>query len=191
MEYFSQFGEDKWILENIKCPQGTFCEVGAFDGVHGSNTLCFEKQGWRGCCIEPVPSNAAQCMANRSAVTWCCAAGYSGLKPFFMKPGDAGAGGLTVQGYAFPTVVCALEELVVASGFPNVDLLSIDTEGTELEVWETRGRLKPKIVIMEFWTQPNAPRDEEIIRQMTKDGYLAVHKTEANLIFTNIPFSNV
>lgn len=190
MDHFSQFGEDAWLVLNPPFSfdgTHTFCEVGAFDGVHGSNTLLFERTfGWRGVCIEPVPSNAAQCMANRSAVTWCCAAGYSGLKPFFMKPGDAGAGGLTVQGYAFPVVVCALEELVVASGFQNVDLLSIDTEGTELEVWETRGRLTPSIVIMEFWTQPNAPRDEEIIRQMTKDGYRVAHKTEANLIFTNV-----
>ena len=189
-QYFSQFGEDRWIHEHLTGGWSvqhnkTFCEVGAFDGVAGSNTLFLEREwGWKGICIEPVPANAAKCMENRSAVTWCCAAGNAGYKPFFMDS-DMGAGGLERAGQrVFPVCVCPLAGLVSASGFRQIDLLSIDTEGTELEVWNTRGPLEPKIVIIEYLTLGTPPRDVEIKRVMAHDGYTLVHRTEANLIFT-------
>lgn len=184
MSYHSQFGEDAWIEKYLNFPVGTFCEVGAFDGVNGSNTKHFEELGWKGICIEPVPGNAAKCMENRSAVTWCCAVGNASYKPFYLGS-DQGAGGLECSGpKVFPVCVCPLSSLVLASGFKQIDLLSIDTEGTELEVWNTRGPLEPKIVIMEYLTWGKPPRDLDIYRVMAADGYTQVHRTEANLIFT-------
>jgi hypothetical protein len=39
-QYFSQFGEDKWIVDNLHYPlKGTFVDVGASDGIYGNNTL--------------------------------------------------------------------------------------------------------------------------------------------------------
>jgi hypothetical protein len=45
-QYFSQFGEDKWIVDNLHYPlNGVFVDVGASDGVYGNNTYFFEKIG--------------------------------------------------------------------------------------------------------------------------------------------------
>ena len=37
-------------------PEGFFLDIGAHDGVTGSNTFFFEKLGWDGICLEPIPS---------------------------------------------------------------------------------------------------------------------------------------
>lgn len=184
MSYHSQFGEDKWIQENLNPPLGSFCEVGAFDGIASSNSLFFEEQGWDGVLIEPDPFNAAKCLTNRSAVTWCCAAGPDGYQPFFVNLQDRGQSGLERPGKPFPVIVCRLETLIGRAGFRHVNLLSIDVEGNELDVWSTIGGVRPEIVIMEFLTADTPPRDKEIVYQMRQDGYREAHRTQANLIFT-------
>jgi hypothetical protein len=65
-QYFSQFGEDKWIVDNLRYPlEGIFVDVGASDGIYGNNTYFFEKIGWRGLCIDADPSHHAYLQANR------------------------------------------------------------------------------------------------------------------------------
>src|ERR687897_660512 len=55
-QYFSQFGEDKWIVNNLPYPlNGVFVDVGASDGIYGNNTYFFEKIGWKGLCIDADP----------------------------------------------------------------------------------------------------------------------------------------
>jgi len=53
IRYYSQNGEDYilWKLFDFK-KTGFFIDVGAFDGMHLSNTLSFEHQGWNGICVE-------------------------------------------------------------------------------------------------------------------------------------------
>ena len=58
---------------------GTFVEVGAYDGETYSNTSCLADLGWRGVYIEPVPEAAAGCRArhagNRAVSVIECAIG--------------------------------------------------------------------------------------------------------------------
>jgi hypothetical protein len=58
MQYYSQYGQDKFLFENffINKKEGFFLDIGAHDGVNGNNTFLFEKIGWSGVCIEPIPS---------------------------------------------------------------------------------------------------------------------------------------
>lgn len=181
--FHSQYEEDRWIANNLKPSPGVFCEVGAFDGILSSNTLFFEQMGWQGILIEPDPYNAALCQKNRAAKTWCCAVGQPRLAEFHVNLNDRGQSGLQRPGRVMPVIVARLDELIRASGFQHVNFLSIDTEGTELEVWETVGDIRPDIVMIEFWTMPEAPRDGAIIHAMARSGYKVAHKTEANLIF--------
>lgn len=184
MKYYSQHGEDRWIAENLKPDVGIFCEVGAFDGVQSSNTLYFEKQGWRGMCVEAVPFLAHECQKNRTALTWCCASGYAGVSNFYVNGSDPGAGGLARPGTAIPMVVRPLWELIESSQFEHIDLLSIDTEGTELDVWDNIGLHRPKIVVVEYRTFDEPPMDKAILERFEQDGYTEVHRTHCNLILT-------
>ena len=188
MTFHSQCGEDKWILENLISPGhdlGTFCEVGAYDGVLSSNTKVFEDLGWTGILVEADPHLAALCWRNRKARTWCCAAGLETNGILYVDFADRGLSGFQVVGAPMDVLVKRLDWLLAASRIEQLDLLSIDTEGTELEVWESLGIFRPSIAIIEYQTTHHTPKDGEIISRLTRDGYKEVHRTQYNLIFSN------
>lgn len=184
MNSYSQCGEDKWILENLSPAIGTFCEVGAFDGVQSSNTYALEQLGWNGVLVEADPFLAAKCNENRKAKTWCCAAGQPWHAEFNVNHGDRGLSGIKSPGTPIFVPCFPLHLLFTFSGIKHVNLLSIDTEGTELSVWNTIGDYRPNIVIMEHQTCDRPSNIEPILERMTKDGYQEVHRTQYNLIFT-------
>lgn len=190
--WHSQFQEDFWIWqhrEQLGLPEkGTFVEVGAYDGVSGSNTLAFEEMGWTGLCIEPYPKNALLCKKNRVSATMACAiADVEGVKalPLHINLADLGTNGLrrkpTGHIYYVPAVSLSLAAEFFQISY--VDILSIDTEGSEVDVWISRGRLHPRIVIAEFWSQPEPPNLPALEAAIIPCGYRLAHQTEANAIF--------
>ena len=185
MSYYSQCGEDKWIEENLHPQVGTFCEVGAYNGVLSSNTLHFEEQGWRGILIEPDPLLATYCRDKRSnSKVFCCAAGYPGISMFPINEADRGLSGFNRPGKPIPVIIVPLWQILSFFSTQGINLLSIDTEGTELEVWETVGFYRPEIVLMEYQTCDEPPKDKLIVERMARTGYKEVHRTQYNLIFT-------
>jgi len=63
---WSQNGEDDLIWKYFdKKLSGFVIEVGAFDGVHLSNSLALENLGWDTVCIEPHPKYFSALAANR------------------------------------------------------------------------------------------------------------------------------
>jgi hypothetical protein len=183
MEFHSQCGEDRWIIENLKPDIGCFCEVGAYDGILSSNTKVFEDLGWSGIAIEADPYLAAQCWENRRCETWCGAVGSVGHAYLKINKTDRGLSGLVVSGVPMLSVVKRLEWFLTRSGLTKLDLLSIDTEGTELDVWRTRGAFDPRILIIEYQTQDWPSQKGEILEAVQSDGYKCVHTTQYNLIF--------
>lgn len=69
--YYSQCGQDKWLIENIfnDREDGIFVDIGAHDGVSFSNTLKLEQLGWKGIAVEPMPQTYATLAENRSCIT--------------------------------------------------------------------------------------------------------------------------
>lgn len=53
---FSQFDEEKHILNFFGDRKATFLDVGAWDGVELSNTRALALKGWTGLFVEPSPS---------------------------------------------------------------------------------------------------------------------------------------
>ena len=190
MRSYSQFGEDVFILRRLPLPtKGTFVEVGAYDGLASSNTKGFEEEGWNGLCIEADPLIAQACRRNRNCLVLSSGIGSRpGRQTFWVNPNDRGTSSLKPHlGWTPTTIeVRPLLDVLKNLALTQIDLLSIDTEGTELDVWDSIGPIRPPIVIMEFWTQPDAPRDKEIVDRMNRDGYEEVHRTEANLIFYRV-----
>lgn len=185
----SQCGESSWILENLKPEPGFFVEVGAFDGVQSSNTFLFESLGWTGYLIEADPFLAARSQSNRQSPTLCCAVGYPGsIHPFFINMADRGLSGLDrKEGKIVPVPVLSLDFICIHEGIKKIDLLSIDTEGTEMAVWTSLSKVKPTIVIIEYNTLGRQSQEPELTTLFRVDGYKLRHKTEYNLIFTYDP----
>jgi len=182
----AQCQEDQWIAENLLplTVIGTYCEVGAFNGIQSSNTLAFEDCGWKGVLVEADPFLAADCIKNRNATTWCCAAGSSRFGRFSINTEDRGLSGLSQNwDKSIMVPVLPLDVILFASGITFLDLLTIDTEGTELDVWRSRGLFKPRAVMIEYQTRDLPSQEERITRLLKSDGYTLRHKTAYNLIF--------
>ncbi len=58
-QWFSQAGQDRFLDEQVFAGRrnGSFLDVGGYDGITGSSTAFFELfRGWEGMLIEPVPA---------------------------------------------------------------------------------------------------------------------------------------
>ncbi len=191
--FTSQHGEDRFIIENLKPDPGFFIDVGAFNGVTCSNTLALEDLGWHGICVEPDPIMAAQCSLARKCRTLCAAIGETLTNPtaFFINPQDRGLSCLhwkqrncTPEEKSILVPVLTLEAVILCLPKFQCDLLSIDTEGTELDVWQTGNGYRPAIVIIEYQTADEPSQEVAIINQMVHlEGYRLAHRTPCNLIF--------
>lgn len=188
MSFHSQFGEDRWITENLSLPAtGVFVEVGADDGVTGSNTKHFEERGWTGLCIEPDPRQIDKLRANRSCQISTCAVGTDPDAVFHLD-GYPSLSGFLRSGGDIKVPVKTLGELLNETGIGKIDVLSIDTEGTEIDVWRSFNLEvhRPAIVIVEFNTAGMAPKDNELLDELNQGPYRVVHRTFANYVFERL-----
>ena len=68
IKFYSQNGEDYLLWHFFaQKPSGFFVDIGAFDGIHLSNSYAFERMGWQGICVEPNPEVFVHLRKNRPA----------------------------------------------------------------------------------------------------------------------------
>jgi len=73
-KYYGQRETDKIIEQYfIGKTNGLCIEVGAYDGIKGSNTKFFEDIGWNCLCIEPNKNIFPLLQKNRSGINLLCA----------------------------------------------------------------------------------------------------------------------
>lgn len=173
--YYSQGGQDKYVNEKIFHAKkgGVFFEIGAHDGVSYSNTYYFEeKLGWTGVCVEPQKNIFEQLKKNRKAI--CvngCVFDRSGEVEFLQVNGPsemlsgivstfdsrhleraklevAQLGGslevLKLRAYTF-------NDLCNQHGIKHIDLLSVDTEGSEEQIIKSIdfNRIEIDVIVVE------------------------------------------
>jgi FkbM family methyltransferase len=155
--------------------RGTFVELGAFDGLDQSNTAWFEaNRGWRGILIEPIPELFERCVRNRplaTVVNCACVSStydrstvemiYSGLMSIVRgaRSSDQADEDWTALGeelqqlerYSCTVPARTLSSVLEDHGLQNIDLLSLDVEGYELEVLQGLDfeRFRPHHVLVE------------------------------------------
>ena len=153
--YYGQFSTDLLIelyFQNKKV--GSCVEVGAANGVRGSNTLYFERLGWRALCVEPNPEYIKEIEKNRKEyVQYACSSkndrdvlftifdigknnimsSVSGLKPD--KRLVEQHSNIINKSYQIKVKTKTLDDILKEKSFKkDIDFITIDTEGTELEV---------------------------------------------------------
>ena len=151
----SQLGQDLWVLEQTGYKRGGFfVEFGATDGVLLSNTYLLEKEfGWGGICAEPNSKLFEQLKKNRTcAVSDACIAGVTGREVEFIfadaygcMAEHADADSHTDKRRAYAALgnttrlkTVSLDDFLKQNNAPyDIDYLSIDTEGSELEIIST------------------------------------------------------
>lgn len=183
--FYSEHGEDRWILENLVVPErGIYIDVGASNGVTGNNTLHFECMGWAGVCIEPDFRHHAALIHNRLATIEKCAIGRR-QRNFNLHSDPTLSGFLRKTGERIAIPVESLDTIVSRYGIPRIDLISIDTEGTEIEVWQSlnKAACPVSIAVLEYSTFGLPSQDEKIVNALRADGYKEIHRTAGNIIF--------
>lgn len=169
INYYSQHGEDVLLHEMFKNKQeGFFVEVGCIDGRRFSNTLLFEKQGWKGICIEAHNDFIPLLRQNRPNSVVChCAVGEAdendvpfyanargslstldrSMESQFKKTHTEYFTGFEVQ----QVKKCRLDSVFKENKVRQIDILSLDIEG--YEVMALKGLdlnvYQPKIMVVE------------------------------------------
>jgi FkbM family methyltransferase len=139
---YSQHGEQAHILKFFGERKGRFLDIGAFDGVTGSNTMALAELGWSGVCIEANPFNFPKLIANKlPQVEYINAAVMSqaGLVKFVDAQGQCGTclekpflpGSLIVREYR---VAAITPKMICDAIGGDFDFISLDVEGVDLDV---------------------------------------------------------
>ena len=171
------------------CPDtGLFVDVGAADGIIASNTYHFEKNGWKGVCIDGNPDTFELLRANRPGAI--CLREVITSRPgnvrFVIDPTPYLSGLKNDRGRVFETQSVDLTSLLTSIGVHGqIDLLSIDVEGTELDVWRSLDfeRYKPKAVIAEYIHETKTLT--EFVQHFTYSGYIVLDVNCLNVVFVH------
>jgi hypothetical protein len=172
---YGQFNEDGFILSQYTQSFGYAIEVGGADGINGSPTKCLEDLGWKTLLIEPNKELFKKAKAVRPYV-YHCAAGDENVDDVGLTIYTLHNGNETACSGLNPNIKLVEQhqhlindtklELVnkrtlnslinkwgedLGEAIPNIDFVSIDTEGTELDVMRgfDVGKYQPKIIAIE------------------------------------------
>jgi FkbM family methyltransferase len=153
---------DRKIESYLNFNNGFFVELGANDGISQSNSYYFEKyREWKGVLIEPIPHNYLKCLKNRSkrSQVFCNACVSFEYKEKFVEiiysnlmstslgletdidnaENHALIGKQFLEedetNFNFGAVANQLNNILFKANAPKqIDFLSLDVEGAELEV---------------------------------------------------------
>lgn len=146
--YKSHVGQDKWVLDFFKNKKGFFIEAGAYDGVILSNTYALEQLGWNGICIEANPTHFNELIKNRKSLCFNYAVSNKTETCKFFPNGLCGhlsedKGTIEIQKTTFVELI--------PSTIAEVDYLSLDVEGHEIEALEGYPfhKIPPKLITIE------------------------------------------
>ncbi|MEI6116355.1 MAG: FkbM family methyltransferase [Burkholderiales bacterium] len=190
MESQAQLWQDLFVLHELDMKRdGFFVEFGATNGVSLSNTFLLEKQfGWKGILAEPARCWHTALEKNRSAaIEKKCVWSKSGEVLMFNETEVAELSTINAfndtdshamsrtQGTNYPVETISLNDLLRRHGAPTmIDYLSIDTEGSELEILShfDFSEFRFKIITCEH---NGTEAREKIFDLLTANGYVRKH----------------
>jgi hypothetical protein len=183
----AQLLQDLWVLyETDFRSGGFFVEVGASDGIGWSNTLLLERAfDWRGILIEPNPIHRDTLPANRrSRVHFGCIGPRTGDIVDFWSTREHELSSIgTYAGrddhatarqahVAHPMTTISFNDALQECDAPrHIDYVSLDTEGSELDILSTFDFAKYRV---RLWTieHNHTANEANIDRLMASQGYV-------------------
>lgn len=130
---FSQRGHDgilEKIMQELNITTGFFIEFGGWDGIFLSNTRQLFEKGWAGCFIEADKTKFEELQQNYKGTDVICVNDF--IYPY------------NTEG----TTIDDVYERHIAHLHKEIDILSIDVDGRDYEIFENM-QIKPKLIIIE------------------------------------------
>jgi len=198
-KYFAEFETDRFIRENFFSDfsyKGTMVEVGAGPTEFYSMSKHFRDTGWRCICIEPNPKFVEMHRTIGNEIYQYACSYEDGRSTFkIVNSGwESEYDGISYSAidikydgqYKFEEVeveVIKLDTLLSEINVVNVDFLSIDVEGWEIEVLNgfTIEKYNPMIILLENYEHNSGYTD-----YMLERGYELSKKIEYNYIYKKI-----
>lgn len=184
---FPQYVEDALrhaYLRDIN--RGYFVEVGANQPQALSQTFALEQRGWTGVLVEPQPDLADELRRRRSAKVFaeaCTSSRNAGSRMTLHLAGghssfDRNLNLAEVKPHAAISVPTrTLNQILTDAGAQNIDFLSIDVEGHELDVLDGLDlkRWRPRLILIE-----DLLLHLRLHRYLTRRGYRWFRRTGIN-----------
>lgn len=146
-------GETEWILKQF--PEGyvgTAVELGALNGIYLSTTYLLEQAGWRCLAIEPNPLWWGSLIQNRR-LPMCCSCWKEAIMGARVENDGVwrDTKSTTYWDEPGPGLVLTLDQCLQLAGFAQLDVLSLDVDGPEMDILDgfTFERWKPKALVIE------------------------------------------
>ena len=183
----AQLLQDIWVLYQTDFrASGFFVDVGASDGIGWSNTLLLERAfAWRGILIEPNPIHRETLPRNRrSQVHFGCIGPRTGDVVDFWSAaepelsaiatyaeGDDHAGARQAHVAHAMTTISLNDALKQCDAPREIDYISLDTEGSELDILSTFDFAGYRV---RLWTieHNHTANEAKIDRLMAAHGYV-------------------
>lgn len=151
---------------------GVFVELGGYDGEFFSNTLFFEEQrGWSGILIEPSPAYMKCAKRRKSVVFHYACVDDPSIKSLVGNFKGSPVDGLNIskarQNGEVEVPTITLSTLLTRCHMEEIDFLSLDVEGVEVQVLQGMGDFRPKYMLIETFGM----NVKEINDWMTNAGY--------------------
>ena len=196
-KYFGQWETDKVIEKYFPSGHiGKCVDVGAADGRRGSNSFYFENNGWECLCVEANPEHNKSLLELRKNVVMCACGNVDGesnmdLQVFRVGDRDISTSLTSLspdarlvddhkhiirEQYSVNVVVKNLTDLVNEFN-TDLDFISIDTEGTELDVLKGLDleTINVKLLVVE-----NNYDDADISDYLSQFGYVRKERYKIN-----------
>ncbi len=208
---YSQTGEDliaHFFLSEIK--NGIYVDIGANDPIHLNNTYFFYKRGWRGLLVEP---NSFRCgvlkgIRHRDLVLNAGVSGKEGSLDFYIFDLDNISTFSKFEADEFIKLghklietrkvsTYSLEQIFEKYFFAKqVDVLSVDTEGLDLEILQSNNwsKYRPKVIIVETaeYRKDAAIRTHVVFNEyLANQGYVKIADTYINGIYMDKTYAEL
>lgn len=201
---YAQEGEDL-ILRRIfeKRRGGFYVDIGSHHPFRFSNTYAFYRRGWRGLCVDPLPGSAARFKRWRPRdITLEVGVSQHASDLTYFMFNEAAVNTFSAEMAALrdgrnnwrileqrriaTQPLAYLLDTHLPKPAPEIDFMSVDVEGLDLEVLQSNDwqRHRPRIVIAECLNSAISQwRNDPVVRFMSECNYFPVAKTVHSVFF--------
>jgi len=203
-QFYSQAGQDKFVLQEFfkHKKNGFFVEIGAYNGIQGSNCFYFEKfKKWKGVAVEASPTQFKSLKKNRSCLAINKAiSDKNGTADFIdVTSGLTQMSGLESDHYkkTYKKIKAGTSEIniiqaktITLSGLfstlkiKEIDYCSIDIEGGEYSIMKGFNFSKYPIKVLSF--ENKEPEKIKFNSILEKNGYKFFDYVGSDEVWYNI-----